>query len=89
LLAKLAKGASATFHPDEAKRLGISAGDAVELRGPGGAVRLPAALDETVPAGSVFVPYAHAEIELNRLGAPSGQGLRVRASRMAAETVHA
>jgi len=32
----------------------------------------------------VFVPYAYAEVELNRLGVPSGAGLRVRASRVAA-----
>jgi hypothetical protein len=25
----------------------------------------------------VFVPYAHAEVEINRLGGATGQGLRV------------
>jgi len=29
----------------------------------------------------VFVPYAHRDVELNRLGSPAGAGLRVRASR--------
>ncbi|MEK7824048.1 MAG: NADH-quinone oxidoreductase subunit NuoG [Candidatus Eisenbacteria bacterium] len=90
LLPKLARRARAALHPDEAKRLGVTEGDTIDLRGPGGTVRLPATLDESVPAGSVFVPYAHAEVELNRLGAPSGAGLRVRASRvMASETVSA
>ena len=49
----------------------------MELAGPAGTLRLPAALDVEVPEGSVFVPYAHAEVELNRLGAPAGAGLKV------------
>jgi len=89
LLPRLAKRARAAIHPEQAKRLGVAEGDAIELQGPGGAVRLPAALDEAVPEGSVFVPYAYAEVELNRLGAPAGAGLRVRATRAAAETVGA
>ncbi len=90
LLPRLAKGARAALHPVEANRLGLADGEAIELRGTNGSVRLPVVLDETVPVGSVFVPYAHAEVELNRLGAPSGSGLRVRASRaMASETVSA
>jgi len=40
---------------------------------------LASAPDASVPPGSVFVPYAFAEVELNRLGAPSGAGLRVTA----------
>ena len=90
LLPKLAKQASAALHPSDAKSLGVADGDALELAGPAGAIVLPAVIDDSVPAGSVFVPYAHAEVELNRLGAPSGAGLRVRASRvMASETVGA
>jgi predicted molibdopterin-dependent oxidoreductase YjgC len=90
LLPKLAKRARAALHPDEAKRLGVGEDDTIELRGPGGTVRLPAVRDESVPVGSVFVPYAHAAVELNRLGAPSGTGLRVRVSRVrATETVSA
>jgi NADH-quinone oxidoreductase chain G len=83
LLPRLAKGARAFLHPDEAKRIGIADGEMLELAGPGGTVRVPGAIDADVPAGSVFVPYAHAEVELNRLGAPSGPGLRVRATRAA------
>jgi hypothetical protein len=30
------------------------------------------------------VPYAFAEVQLNRLGAPSGAGLRARARKVAA-----
>jgi len=77
LLPKLAKAARARLHPAEARRLGVAEGDAVELAGPAGTLRLPAALDVEVPEGSVFVPYAHAEVELNRLGAPAGAGLKV------------
>ncbi|MGH7731977.1 MAG: molybdopterin dinucleotide binding domain-containing protein, partial [Candidatus Eiseniibacteriota bacterium] len=84
LLPKLAKGARAFLHPDEAKRLGVTDGQMIELAGPGGAIRVPGATDADVPAGSVFVPYAYAEVELNRLGGPSGEGLRVRASRVEA-----
>jgi anaerobic selenocysteine-containing dehydrogenase len=84
LLPKLAKGARAFLHPDEAGRLGIRDGEMLELTGPAGTIRVPGATDSDVPAGSVFVPYAHAEVELNRLGIPSGAGLRVRASRAAA-----
>jgi hypothetical protein len=37
-----------------------------------------------VPEGAVFVPLGHADVELNRLGAPAGAGLRVRASKSGA-----
>jgi predicted molibdopterin-dependent oxidoreductase YjgC len=62
----------------EAQRLGLAEGDAVRLSGPGGALVLPVALDDSVPPGSIFVPYAQRGVELNRLGAPTGAGLRVR-----------
>jgi hypothetical protein len=55
--------------------LKLAAGERVELTGPAGTLTLPLELDDSVPAGAVFVPYAGAE--LNRLGAPSGTGLRV------------
>jgi formate dehydrogenase major subunit len=84
LLAKLAGPATARLHPAELARLGVAAGEALELAGPGGSLTLPAAADEGVPAGAVFVPYAHREVELNRLGAPAGAGLRVSARRAGA-----
>ena len=74
-LAKLAGAARARLSPAEASRLGLAAGDRVELTGPAGAITLPLELDDSVPAGAVFVPYAGAE--LNRLGAATGAGLRV------------
>ena len=82
LLPRLAKAPRAFLHPAEAGRLGIAEGDRMSLAGPGGAIELPAALDSTVPEGSVFVPYAQAGVELNRLGAPNGSPLRVRATRV-------
>jgi predicted molibdopterin-dependent oxidoreductase YjgC len=74
-LSRLAGAARARLSPAEASRLQLSAGDRVELTGPAGTITLPIELDDSVPAGAVFVPYAGAE--LNRLGAPSGAGLRV------------
>ena len=74
-LAKLAGSPRARLSPAEASRLGLAAGDRVELTGPAGAITLPLELDDSVPAGAVFVPYAGAE--LNRLGAATGAGLRV------------
>lgn len=79
LLTRLAGAATARLHPDELQRLGLAAGDTVLLEGPGGSLTLPAAADESVPPGAVFVPYAHRDVELNRLGSPAGAGLRVKA----------
>ena len=83
LLPELAKQAAAFLHPSEVARLGLEAGERVRLEGPAGAVELTVRSDDSVPAGSVFVPYAQADLELNRLGAPTGAGLRVRARRAA------
>ncbi|MEQ1831961.1 MAG: NADH-quinone oxidoreductase subunit NuoG [Candidatus Eisenbacteria bacterium] len=81
-LSKLAGVSRARLSPAEASRLGMAAGDRVELTGPAGAVTLPLEIDDSVPAGAVFVPYAGAE--LNRLGTPGGSGLRVTARKAAA-----
>jgi len=87
-LAKLAGSARAHVSPAEASRLGLSAGDTVELAGPAGLARFGVEVDDSVPAGAVFVPSAGSE--LNRLGAPSGAGLRVQARKAgAAATVGA
>ena len=45
--------------------------------GPAGPAVFTVEIDDSVPAGAVFVPAAGAE--LNRLGAPTGGGLRVSA----------
>jgi predicted molibdopterin-dependent oxidoreductase YjgC len=74
-LAKLAGAPRARVSPAEASRLGLDPGERVELAGPAGSITLPLEMDDSVPAGAVFVPYAGAE--LNRLGVSSGAGLRV------------
>ena len=81
LLPRLAKAPRAFLNPGDAKRIGVASGDPLELAGPGGRVQIPAAIDDTVPAGSVFVPHAFDGVSLNRLGAPHGAGLRVDARR--------
>jgi predicted molibdopterin-dependent oxidoreductase YjgC len=89
-LAKLAGAARAFLNPGEASRLGLAAGDHVELTGPAGALSLPAEADDSVPPGAVFVPYALVEPGLNVLGAPKGAGLRVQVRKAArAEKAHA
>jgi NADH-quinone oxidoreductase chain G len=81
LLPELAKQPHAAFNPGDASRLSIAAGDAVELSGPSGRLAIAAAIDDSVPPGAVFVPYAYPGVELNRLGAPRGAGLRVGVTR--------
>jgi predicted molibdopterin-dependent oxidoreductase YjgC len=81
-LAKLAGAPRARVSPAEASRLGLDAGERVEISSAAGMLTLPLELDDSVPAGAVFVPYAGAE--LNRLGAPAGAGLRVDLKRAAA-----
>ena len=82
-LAELAKNARAAIGLAEASRLGVAAGDMLELSGPGGSITLPAELDDSVPAGAVFVPYALPGAGLNRLGMPVGHGLRVNVRKVA------
>jgi predicted molibdopterin-dependent oxidoreductase YjgC len=90
LLPKLAGEPRAWLHPDDGRRLGIAAGDAIELAGPGGRLALAAALDDAVPAGSVFVPLGQRGAALNRLGPAPGAGLHVQVRKTAVrETVGA
>ena len=90
LLPRLAGEPRAWLHPDDGRRLGIAAGDAIELAGPGGGLTLAAALDDAVPAGSVFVPLGQRGASLNRLGPAPGTGLRVEVRKTAVrETVGA
>jgi len=84
LLPRLAKTPRAFMSRGDAQRLALAEGDTVELEGAAGRIRLPVALDDAVAPGSVFVPYAFPGVELNRLGAPAGAGLRVTARKAAA-----
>ena len=81
-LSRLAGAVRARLAPAEASRLGAAAGDRVELAGPAGSLTFELEIDDAMPAGAVFVPYAGAE--LNRLGAPSGTGLRVQLRKLSA-----
>ncbi|HET7226270.1 MAG TPA: NADH-quinone oxidoreductase subunit NuoG [Candidatus Eisenbacteria bacterium] len=78
ILPQLAHEPRAWLHPAEAARLGAIEGAPVELHGPSGRITLRLGLDDAVPEGGVFVPDAQVGVELNRLGSPSGAGLRVR-----------
>ncbi|MGH7741558.1 MAG: NADH-quinone oxidoreductase subunit NuoG [Candidatus Eiseniibacteriota bacterium] len=88
-LLELAGTSRAFLHPDEARRLSVRAGERIAISGSAGSVELPVAIDDAVPPGSVFVPYAQAQVQLNRLGAANGAGARVRVTRAAAQTVGA
>jgi ferredoxin-nitrate reductase len=44
-------------HPADAARLGVAAGDAVQISSRRGTVRLPARVSDGVPPGMVFVPF--------------------------------
>ena len=83
-LAKLGKGPRAFLGATEIARLGLAAGERVELAGPAGTLQLPFEMDDSVPAGAVYVPYALVEGGLGRLGAPAGAGLRVKVRKVAA-----
>jgi NADH-quinone oxidoreductase chain G len=88
-LLELAGTSRAFLHSSEAERLSLRAGERLMLTGTAGSLELPIAIDDAVPPGSVFVPYAQAQAALNRLGAPSSPGWRVRVTRAAAQTVGA
>jgi NADH-quinone oxidoreductase chain G len=83
-VAQLAGSARAFLNGAEGSRLGLAEGDSVTLTGPAGSLTLPFEFDDSVPPGAVFVPYAFAAAELNRLGAPKGAGLQVTLRRAAA-----
>jgi len=83
-LSRLAGGVRARIAPAEASRLGLAAGDRVELGGPAGSATFAVEIDDSVPPGAVFVPSAGSET--NRLGVPTGAGLRVTARRAGATT---
>ena len=74
-LANLAKHARVR-QPAEPRALGVGGATCSNWKGRG-RVALPVEIDDSVPPGAVFVPYAYAEAGVNRLGAPKGgAGLR-------------
>ena len=56
-LAKLAPTPTLHLHPDDAAGLGIAAGDPVIVTGSSGEATLDAALDDSLAAGTVYLPF--------------------------------
>lgn len=56
-LNKLNPGPFIELHPEDAKRLGIAAGDRVEVRSRRGRAVLPASISDRVRAGNCFAPF--------------------------------
>ena len=56
-LNRCAPNAYVEIHPDDAKRLGISLGDIVEVTSPRGAWEGPAMVVDTVRPGELFIPF--------------------------------
>ena len=64
----------AIFHPDDATRMGIEAGDAVRLCGNGGEITVNARIGSEGSAGVVLVLSDMPEAPVNRLLDVSGFG---------------
>jgi hypothetical protein len=64
----------ATFHPEDAQRLGVADGDTVRLCGPGGDIQLQARIGEQAGAGIALVLADMPEAPVNRLLDASGFG---------------
>jgi len=80
ILPRLAGATRARFHSSDAQKLHLAEGDRVTLTGSSGrSLEIEAAIDDSVPAGSVFVPDSQLGVDLNVLGAAAGSGRRVGA----------
>lgn len=55
------------IHPEDAKELGISSGDKIEVSSRRGTITLKAELSERVDKGVVFIPFHYSEAAVNRL----------------------
>lgn len=66
-LNKLNPGPFLELHPEDAKRLGIAAGDRVEVRSRRGCAVLPASISERVRAGNCFAPFHWNDVFGDRL----------------------
>jgi anaerobic selenocysteine-containing dehydrogenase len=58
ILRELVRPAVARLHPGDASRRAISNGDVIIV---GGVVEITAAIDDTVPRGTIVIPANHAE----------------------------
>jgi predicted molibdopterin-dependent oxidoreductase YjgC len=55
------------LHPDDAARLEVAEGDQIRMRSGGGTVTAPVHLDDSIQAGSVFVPYSFLQAPVGEL----------------------
>ncbi|HSR15816.1 MAG TPA: molybdopterin dinucleotide binding domain-containing protein, partial [Gemmatimonadales bacterium] len=56
-LVRLAPDPAASLHPSDAERLGVTPGEPVRLVGSHGEAPLPAALDDSLLPGTVYLPH--------------------------------
>lgn len=63
--------ASLELNPEDAARLGITCGDRVQVTSRRGMVKMPAVLNENLPAGVVFATFHSAESPVNLLVGPA------------------
>jgi formate dehydrogenase major subunit len=63
-------GPTASLHPRDLRRLGVAAGERIEVASRRGAIVLAARSDEGIAEGSVFIPFAYAEAAANLLTHP-------------------
>ncbi len=56
-LSRLRRQPAAYLHPDDAARIGVTAGTEVRVANTAGSVRLPVAVDASLAPGTVYVPY--------------------------------
>jgi len=55
------------IHPDDARSLGIQAGERVKVRSRRGEIEVLAIITERSPAGLIFIPFHFAEAAANEL----------------------
>ena len=59
------------MHGDDMQRLGLQAGDVVQVHSRRGQVQLALRQDEGTPLGEVFIPFAYQEAAANLLTNPA------------------
>ena len=63
--------AVASLHPLELERLGVRPGDVITVSSRRGEISLYARVDDGMPTGSVFIPFAYYEAAANLLTNPA------------------
>ncbi|NOZ71891.1 MAG: molybdopterin-dependent oxidoreductase, partial [Chloroflexi bacterium] len=70
------------LHPDDAARLEVAEGEQIRMRSGGGIITAPVHLDDTIQAGSVFVPYSFLQAPVGELFDKFGQRTAVAISKV-------